>query len=382
MNVLVWQWGRRGGGPRIAVELAEAMNILPGVRGLLSLSDRAEIMACPSPPACDLPVATYDGMAGFLWRLLQAPVIVLWLRRRLRALRPDLALCAMPGPLDVLMLAALRLRRIPVAVVVHDADPHPGDILPVMLRLQRVIVRRADVVVAMSTHVADRLRAQGSVRQGVPLAVIPHPPRHFGPPPPPPFAHGGALRLLFFGRLLPYKGLDLLADALLLIGPRRGLETRIVGSGPESATLDRLRRCDGVVVENRWVPEDEIGAVIAWSDALVLPYREASQSGAAAAAIAAGRYIVATRVGGLIEQVNDWQLARLCEPDPRSLAVALDGLLAERATPAVGVSRGRPAELSWQDFASVLLEHGVGVVGRDSPGAASIGVAAPRIPSR
>ena len=45
--------------------------------------------------------------------------------------------------------------------------------------------------------------------------------------------------------------------------------------------------------------DDEIGAIIAWSDALVLPYREASQSGAAAAAIAARRFVVATRVGSL-----------------------------------------------------------------------------------
>ncbi len=58
MTVLVWQWGRRGGGPRIAVEIAEAMRALQGVRGLLSLSDRAEILTKPSPPICDLPVTT------------------------------------------------------------------------------------------------------------------------------------------------------------------------------------------------------------------------------------------------------------------------------------------------------------------------------------
>ncbi len=357
MNVLVWQWGRRGGGPRIAVELAEAMNRLPGVRGLLSLSDRAEILAEPSPPACDLPVATYGGMAGFAWRLAQSPAIILWLLRRLRVLRPDLAVCAMPGPLDLLLIAALRIRRIPLVVVVHDADPHPGDIFPMMLRLQRVIVRQADALVTMSAHVADRLREQGLVRPGVELAVIPHPPRHFGPAPPPPFAHGGPLRLLFFGRLLPYKGLDLLAETLRLMGPRPDLETRIVGSGPESPALAALRELPGTVVENRWVPEHEIGAIIAWSDALVLPYREASQSGAAAAAIAAHRFVMATRVGGLIEQVRDQPRARLCEPDAPSLVAALNALLADRANPDAVSAPACAPESSWPNFARALLAH-------------------------
>jgi glycosyltransferase involved in cell wall biosynthesis len=259
----------------------------------------------------------------------------------------------MAGPLDLLMLAALRLRRTRLAVIVHDADPHPGDILPVMVRLQRLIVRQADLVVTLSAHVADRLRAQGLVGPGVKLAVIPHPPRHFGPPPPAPFAHGGDLRLLFFGRLLPYKGLDLLAEALRLMAPSVRLDVRIVGSGPESPALAALRDMSGVTVENRWVPEHEIGEIIAWSDALVLPYREASQSGAAAAAIAARRFVVATRVGGLVEQMQGQALARLCAPDAQSLSAAFQALSAERATFVAPVQL--PDEWSWKDFAAALL---------------------------
>ncbi len=356
MNVLVWQWGRRGGGPRIAVELAQAMDQLAGVSGQLSLSDRAEILHEPSPPICVMPVATYGGMAGYVWKLLQAPVLIARLYARLRALRCDLAVCAMPGPLDMLLIAALRLRRIPLVVIVHDADPHPGDILPFMVRIQRVIVRQADALVTLSAHVADRLRQQGLVRGGVPLAVLPHPPRDFGPRPPPPFAHGGPLRLLFFGRLLPYKGLDLLAEALGALGRRGDVETRIVGSGPESEVLDTLRALPGVTVENRWVPEHEIGTVIAWSDALVLPYREASQSGAAAAAIAAGRHIVATRVGGLIEQVEGRPLASLCDPNPAALVAAIDALALNQGAGNEGAAVSPTSDLSWPAFARAIID--------------------------
>jgi glycosyltransferase involved in cell wall biosynthesis len=337
------------------LELVQAMRQLPNVCAQLSLSDQAEIMTGPSPPMCDLPVATYGGMGGLLWRLLGAPAMILRLGRRLHALRPDLAVCAMAGPLDALMLLALRLRRTPVVLVVHDADPHPGDVLATMVRLQRMIVWRADVLVALSTHVANRLRQQGLVRRGVPLGVIAHPPLRFGPSPPPPFAHGGPARLLFFGRLLTYKGLDLLAEALRALGPRTDLVTRIVGSGPETPTLVELRRLPGVAVENRWVPEGEIGAIIAWSDAVVLPYREASQSGPAAAAIAARRNIVATRVGGLIEQLEHEPLALLCDPEPTALADALRTLLTRRTSTTEASPDATGSTRSWQDFAQTLL---------------------------
>jgi glycosyltransferase involved in cell wall biosynthesis len=155
----------------------------------------------------------------------------------------------------------------------------------------------------------------------------------FGPPPPPPRAHGGKLRLLSFGRLLPYKGLDLLAAALATLGSRPDFEVRVVGSGPESAALDALRRLPGVSVENRWVPEGEVGRLLAWADALVLSHTEASQSGVAAAAVAARRWVVATRVGGIAEQLEHEPLARLCDPTPASLSEAILRLL--EAPPAV-----------------------------------------------
>ena len=155
-----------------------------------------------------------------------------------------------------------------------------------------------------------------------PLIPFSHPPFAFDMPAADRAA--GPPRLLCFGRLLPYKGLDLLAAALVSLPMQPAIEVRVVGSGPESPALDALRSCRGVTVENRWVPETEIGALLAWSDALILPYREASQSGVAAAALAAGRPVIATRVGGLREQLSDAPQAVMCEPEAASLARAIE----------------------------------------------------------
>ncbi len=330
MRILVWYWGKRGAGPRVAVELAAGLRLVPGVEAVLSLSTGAEILRGHAPPACELPVPTYAGAGGFLRRLMTVPFAVGALSRRVRALGADVALCAMPAPLDLLMMRALRRAGVPAIVVVHDADPHPGDGLPFQMALQRKQTRDADALVALTSHVAARLREQGLTGHGDSskrLFMASLPPLVFGPPAPPPGSHGGTLRLLSFGRLLPYKGLDLLAEALRLLGSAPGMEVRIVGSGPESATLDALRALPWVSVENRWVPEEEVGSLLAWADALVLSHREASQSGVAAAAVAARRWVVATRVGGLAEQLEGEPLARLCEPEPASLAAALRGLI-------------------------------------------------------
>jgi glycosyltransferase involved in cell wall biosynthesis len=357
MRVLVWQWGRYGGAPRFATSLARAIGSLPGTEALLSLSSGAELLRTADAPRCDLPVTTYDGLLSFALRAAGAPFAVAGLARRIRTLHPDLAVCAQTGPLDLLMAAALRRLRIPFVALVHDADAHPGDGLPLQMKLQRVLCRRAVAVGALTGHVGERLRAQGVAGTPArPLLPLSHPPVAFDVPPrradsPP----DGTLRLLSFGRLLPYKGLDLLAEALALLGPVPGLEVRVVGSGPESPTLDALRALPGVTVENRWVPEDEVGRLLGWADALVLPYREASQSGVAAAALGAGRRVLATRVGGLEEQLAGVPGATLCEPNAERLLAGLRCLLELPR----GAAFPPPADtnLAWRDLAESLMRQ-------------------------
>ncbi len=351
MTVLVWQWGRHGAGPRFAAALAESLGALPDMDVALSLSAQAEIMHGATPPACALPVATYDGMRGFLARVAAAPALIRPLAARLRAMQLRGAVCAMPAPLDFVMAAGLRRAGIGYAVVVHDAEAHDGEARPMEMALQRRLLRGASTLIALSQHVADQLQARG-LAHGKPLLLGSHPPFVFGPsPPPPPRAHGGALRLLCFGRLRPYKGLDLLVGALELLGARDDFVLRVVGEGAESPALRALRRMPNVTVENRWVPESEIAELLAWSDAVLLPYREASQSGVAAAAIASGRWLIATRVGGLAEQLQDGALGVLCEPSAHGIAEAVQTLLAR--APAPGPSPA-DAHAAWRRLAETV----------------------------
>ncbi len=353
MKVLVWQWGRLGAGPRFATCLADALRNRPGIEVTLSLCRDAEIMASASPPHCEMSVRTYHGMAGFLLRVAFAPLALPFLLARLRRVRPDLAICAMPGPLDLLMAAALRLLGTRLVVVVHEADAHPGDGFPTQMALQRVLCRWADRLVVLSSYVGAQLQQQRRAGMSRP-SVIPfkHPPFAFDLPSQTAGRRPGPPRLLFFGRLLSYKGLDLLAAAVASLPAETAIVVRVVGRGPECLALNALRTCRSVTVENRWVPEQEIGDLLAWSDALILPYREASQSGVAAAAMAAGRPVIATRVGGLREQLAGAMQVVLCEPDADSLA---RGIRLWLETPPQILPRTDAAE-AWRQAASGLMQ--------------------------
>ncbi len=349
MKLLVWHWGRRGAGPIFAVRLRDALAAL-GFDSALSLAEGAEILAPPSVVQCDWAEATYSNAADYL---LQRTVSLLPSRRifsHLQKLKPDMAICAMPALLDQRMLRALRRSDIPYAVLVHDATAHPGDRLSFRLLGQNRLLQDAAVLFALSSHVEDQLHDQGFGKNGQALSKLWHPPFDFGGMKPA-FAHGGKPRLLSFGRLLPYKGLDLLADALTMLGPELPFDVRICGDGPVSEELARLRALPGVEVDQRWIPEAELPRMIEWSDAVVLPYREASQSGVAAAAIGQGRLVVATKVGGLPEQLAGIEGAILCEPNAGAIAEAL-----LQIKPPTTAAPARNAGANWQEMAARMIE--------------------------
>ncbi|WP_254454818.1 glycosyltransferase [Acetobacter estunensis] len=357
-RVLVWQWGRRGGGPRFGLNLARALAAVPGCEVLLSLSRRAELLDASDVELSGTPplwlVETYGGLGGLLRRLAIGPLVVRGLVKRLREWSPELAICAMAGPLDLLMATALWWVKVPLVVVVHDAVPHPGDGFPFQHRLQTWLVRRANVVVALTHHVARQL--EGDPRMHKPVLVASLPPYEHVPQSVPAVAASrapGPLRLLMFGRLRAYKGLDLLAGALERLPETARFECRIVGCGPDLPELHRLAGMRGVQVENRWVPEEDIGPLVKWADVMLLPYREASQSGVGAIGAAVGHQILATQVGGLDEQFATCPGVTLCRPTAEAFANALQDILAAGPiVQPVPVDGGREA---WKKMATQLL---------------------------
>jgi glycosyltransferase involved in cell wall biosynthesis len=233
----------------------------------------------------------------------------------------------------------------PVVLTVHDPVPHPGQ--PVarsalkrwfLAGSQRVWRARADTIVLHSEHLRDRIRlrrAQQSAVVPIGLALQPKP---LSPP--------AAPLLGFFGRLEPYKGLDVLARAMPRVWERRpDVGLRVVGIGPASLSLADER----VRFEQRYLPEAEIEDFFRATSLAVLPYTEASQTMVGSIAVGYGVPVVASRTGGLpdlalddtylVEPGDEEELAaailRHIDDGPETRARVLDEVAAPRSWDAV-----------------------------------------------
>jgi glycosyltransferase involved in cell wall biosynthesis len=82
------------------------------------------------------------------------------------------------------------------------------------------------------------------------------------------------------------------------------VELGVFGEGDLGSSAERLSVM-GAEVINRWLTEAEISVLLPRFHVMVLSHVEASQSGAAAAALGAGLPVIATPVGGIIEQITD-----------------------------------------------------------------------------
>jgi glycosyltransferase involved in cell wall biosynthesis len=322
-RILLWYWGRRGYGAQFTLGLAAELAERNDVTVELALSAQGHL----NEQLIDLglpthTIDTYDDMASFAAALPRIP-------------RAGAGLLAQARQCDVVVstmthlwtpFAAPRLARagIPFVPVVHDAEPHPGDLaFGWSWRLRREL-GPARAAVVLSDFVAEALQLRAPslplIRATLPALLIGNVPVS---------RSIGTGRFLFFGRLRAYKGLDLLRDAFALLHARHPHATlRVVGEGDAEACAPGLSALPGVRVEPRWVPDAEIPALLAAADAVVLPYREASQSAIIPQAFALGVPIVATAVGGLTEQLGDGQGSVIAEDlSPAAFAAAMERML-------------------------------------------------------
>ncbi|MEQ3549113.1 glycosyltransferase family 4 protein [Pseudonocardia nematodicida] len=247
-------------------------------------------------------------------------------------------------------------------LTVHDVVPHPGDRshIPGGHLAAR---RRRGCFDRVVVH-ADELGADLTRRWGVPrdrIDVVAHgelgslhgTPRVVDDPPP---------RVLFFGRIWPYKGLDRLVHAMNALSVTRpGLTLAIAGTGePLEGYLRLAAPTLRTEVTDRFVDRDEVAPLFADAAVVCLPYLEASQSGVHALACGLGVPVVASAVGGLTSAVAHGRDGLLVPPDDvDALAAALGRVLDEpvlRARLASGARARARTDLSWDTIADRTLE--------------------------
>ena len=224
---------------------------------------------------------------------------------------------------------ARRNGKTKVVCQIDNVEPHEHHLID--KPFNRYYLGAVDGFVYMSEQVGGELRAYTSA----PSIFSPHPM----------FEHFGARLnrneacaklgldaeynyLLFFGLIRDYKGLDMLLEAFERV---EGKSLRLLVAGEfyndkEQYRVALERVGDRVVLHDRFIPDAEVANYFSVADALVLPYRTATQSGVTQIAYNFSVPMVVTRVGGLPEIVPDGKVGLVCEPNAESIREAIQQL--------------------------------------------------------
>lgn len=166
---------------------------------------------------------------------------------------------------------------------------------------------------------------------------------------------GPRLRVLFVGRLAVEKGLSSLLDACALVGD--ACELDVVGAGPLGATL-RTRATERIRFPGP-CPREELAAVYRSHDVLCLPAISETFGLVIAEALLCGVPVIATRVGGIGDLVEDGTNGLLVAPnDPRALAAAIARLAQDEPLRA-RLAANAPAsvrDLDWESIGDRMAE--------------------------
>ncbi len=281
--------------------------------------------------------------------------------RFIRALRPDVL------HLDnySLRLAPLLwfLRHIPMVLTLHDPEPHSGEGDWRIELARRLTFPRVDRFLLLNAAGKPQFAARFGVEAGRIDSA------HLGP-------HGlckewmqetppeDERTVLFFGRLSPYKGLPVFYAAAELVARRLGAVRFVVAGRPRPDYTPPpppvLANGSRVEVLDRYLHNRETAELFARATVVACPYVDATQSGVVLTAFAFGKAVVATRVGGLPEYVEDGVTGLLVEPgDASGLADALVRLLEDaelRRRLRAAIELRAHSQLSWAATAESLVQ--------------------------
>lgn len=259
---------------------------------------------------------------------------------RLRKERPDIIVVRywlpfMAPAFGTILRKVRKNKHTKIICVADNIIPHelrPGDKI-----LTKYFFKTIDAFITMSEKVMNDLRKFEKTK---PARLIQHPIYdNFGTPLPKSDAKrilqldNNDSVILFFGFIRKYKGLDVLLDAIKILkeNPKpeiTNLKLLIAGEFYDNEKIyqeqiDRLGIRDRVILRTNFIPDSEVKYYVSAADAIIQPYRNATQSGVTPLAYHFEKPTIVTNVGGLASLIIDNQTGLVADPTPASIANAI-----------------------------------------------------------
>jgi len=258
-----------------------------------------------------------------------------WIKtgNRLKREKPDLVIVRfwlpLMGPaLGTILRKARKNKHTKIICIADNVIPHekrPGD-----KPFTRYFLKSCDAFITMSEKVLQDLRLFEKTK---PAQLVSHPlydnfgailsrqeaRQHLGLP-------QEDKIILFFGFIRKYKGLDLLLDAMANEGIKKaGIRLLVAGEfyedeKPFREQIQQLGISDQLILRTDFIPDSEVKYYLCAADAVIQPYRNATQSGVTPLAYHFEKPMVVTDVGGLPSLVPHEKVGLVVKPEPASIA--------------------------------------------------------------
>jgi glycosyltransferase involved in cell wall biosynthesis len=242
--------------------------------------------------------------------------------------------------LDALAILAIK-RFCPVVLTVHDTTPFNGDAVGAIQRVGLgAVMSLANRLIVHTRSGREALLAQRF--PGHKVAVVPHGPlqlrvtaeRKVRPSDAP-------WTFVLFGELKPYKGIDLLVEAVARLPGTLRSQARFVVAGrprmdlaPVLRRIEELGLSDCIEVRAKRLSDAAMSELFAEADCFLFPYRQVDASGVYHLVKSLGRWLIASRVGIFAEDLRAGSEGALIEPnDVSALCTAIAAAIAERPMP-------------------------------------------------
>ena len=304
------------------------------------------------------------------------------LTRYLTERKPDIVqFSKINFPFEAVFLAQMRRRGLTLTQVCHEfelRENRRGPFSSLTLRAYGDIYRNFSAIFFHARENCEKFLSLFPFVQNSRTHIIPHGNsswllRHF-----PQDHNSDAIRqryglkpgqpvVLFFGLLAPSKGIQDLIEAFAIV--RRSSDAKLVVAGypTKHIDMDQLKQkiaelglTEHVILDPRYIPLEEVGALMGLATVAVYPYRSSTQSGALQVAYTFGRPVVATTAGGLPEAVEQGRSGFLVPANsPPELA---EGLLKLVANPELAKVMGEYARhlsetrFSWKSVARQIIK--------------------------
>ena len=350
LHVALISLARRGGMLHYQAELANAFAPLTRTSALAPASVERDHFS----NSVELhTVETGAGMAGTLLNTFN-PLFHLRLYRTLKAIDADIYhVTGVHEWNPILAFIIKRLLRKPLFYTIHDPHHHPG--APLQLRLTDRLFRRSPRgFIAHTPHARPQLLETGIPAERL-LTVFTGPFNLFKR-----WSQSDVQQedlILFFGRIEPYKGVDtLLQAAPAILDAMPSWKMLIAGGGALPADIPEHPR---LLIENRFIPEEEVTRLMQRAKFVVMPYSSFTYSGVILIAYTFNLPIVSTEVDAIPEFIPHERTGLLVPPnDPDAFAAAVIRLAHDEAL-RQRISDNIPAfveeKLSWEKLVEELL---------------------------